>query len=83
MPKTANIPQTLDQRVKAINRWCFDRGINQQYTFFKGCDNDLLEHYNRIRAVLPGRAPVMDVDAEWVASMEATIAALANRKQAA
>lgn len=83
MPKKPNKPLSLEDRLNAINQWCYMRGINQQYTFFLGCDRSLIEHYHRIRAVLPKRAPVKDSDAVWMASMELTMEALNNRGKAA
>ena len=83
MPKAPKEPLSLDERVAAINDWCYTRGIKQQYTFFLACDRGLMDHYHRIRAVLPKRVPVADVDAPWIKSMELTMQAVNARKSAA
>lgn len=74
--------KTLDQRWKAVLRWCDKRGIEQLYAFFAGCDPRIEDHYNRIRRAkyIPG-AVVTDIDEAWIRSMEETMAAIDSVKR--
>lgn len=78
----SNAPTTLHERVQAINRWCMERGIEQKYSFFRGCDPSIEQHYLRIRQVFSMGRSVMCNDEAWIESMEATMDALNNRQAA-
>lgn len=74
----------MHMRVAKAFKWCEDRGIGQVYKFFQGCDNSLSAHEARIRLVIrttPHTA--VKEDEKWVRSMELTMAAIDNRKNAA
>lgn len=76
--------KTLSQRMSAILKWCDARQINQVFAFFKGCDVSIALYETRVRFVLrTSSSSVTDTDEPWIESMEATIAALNNRKAAA
>lgn len=84
-PRTNRYRKALPERLSDVQAWCLSRGINQVYAFFKGCDPVIAAHEARIRFVLRNaHAPeLVPDDALWMVSMEATIAALNNRKSAA
>lgn len=70
-------------RLQAILKWADARGINQVFSFFRGCDNGLDAHEPRIRYVLRNSVHIVnEADDIWISSMEATVGALRNRKAA-
>lgn len=74
---------SLASRMSAVLKWCDSRSIAQVYKFFHGCDNSIELYEARIRLVLrTSPHTVVQEDASWLDSMEATIVALENRKAA-
>lgn len=75
--------KTLAQRWKAIDLWCYRRGVRQQFAFFKGCDPSIEKYYTRIRMVATSGKDPVEEDTPWIESMELTIAMLRDRSKAA
>lgn len=76
--------KTPGQRLASVLKWCDARGIKQEYSFFRGCDNTIEQYEARIRLVLRTSAHAANENDEpWIASMEITKAAIDNRKAAA
>lgn len=62
---------TLNKRVQRITAWCDQRGINQVFAFFRGCDPSLNDQEARVRYVLRnGAHTATDTDEPWIESME-------------
>lgn len=72
----------LTKQLADVHQWCAERGINQVYAFFKGCDPSIAAHEARIRFVMrnPHAPELVDTDGLWLGSMKATMTALAKRK---
>lgn len=68
----------MNERWRAIDRWCTKRGINQVYSFFAGCDTELSQHETRVRYFMrrQGLERLTDTDEAWIASMERTVETL-------